>query len=252
MWLFWLILIIIIFIIVLGIVFKILKLVLKVLSIFFLIIVVVSGILGFFVYDDVMDLKQGLSEQDNLLILQKDNQIFTGIKANFGQLSEQQQESFQPLTNDQVIEYGGYYNNQQYELIKQDNYKVFFIDYTVFQDIEHVEIEDEEFSNEFILTLLESNDPDNVFKTELKNKGYHDAEISRITLDNPKSHFFVMLFNEKIQKDKFFLVKELKNKNIIVYPETITFKVINYLSVDFVIDKLSGLVDDTSDKVQEE
>tara|TARA_Y100000294_G_scaffold167819_1_gene177379 strand:- start:42 stop:776 length:735 start_codon:yes stop_codon:yes gene_type:complete len=221
--------------------FKVVKQVLKLTFLITILTIVVLGLFSYLVYQDMGDLKENFSFNDNLLILQNENQLLTGVKLNFEKISDfEELEAFNSLSQDQINEYNPYYTNEEYDKILGDHYKILFIDYNTFQDIQEIEVLNKAYSNEFVLQVLESQNP-----MELLTPKSLNIKSS----ENIKPILFTMLLTEKIKLQKStFLITEMKNKNIRVYPETITFKIIKYIPVDFMQDQLAKI----SEKVKQE
>ncbi len=251
MWQLWSIIAIIIIALVLLFSFKIIKSIFKLASIFVILLLVVFGVFSYLVYLDIMDLQENFPEKDNLFILYKDNSLLTGIKIKLNEVQElEEKESLNILSQDKINTLNQYYGNQEFDKILENNYKIILINYDVFNDIEQVDLQKEKFSNEFVLGIMESSQPDDILKQELIKRDYNELLVDKAIPEDVKSSFFILLLNKKIEKEPLFFITEIKSKNVIIYPETLTFQVIDYLSIDFIKEKLSSLIPESPNQVE--
>ncbi len=238
---------ILITIIVLAFFYKVFKTILKYFLAVTLLIVIVIGIVGYMTYRDIADLRENLMKEDNLFILQNNNQVLAGFSMNIDDLKDLKDFndiSLNYLTPNQILQYNVYYNKGQYKKMLGENYKIFFVNYDLFKDISDISVSGESFENDFLLMVLESSNPINILKDEFMRRGQKSSSIgANLISDDLKAKIFLMLLIKKMEKEKspLFLITELDTGKIKVYPETMTFKVLDYIPTSFIKNKFSSL-----------
>lgn len=156
------------------------------------IIIIIACIITFFVVADVVKFSNGMKNQEVVFLLKEDESVKTGFFFQAGEVTD-------TLSNDMLNDYTSYYQSESYEMILGGRHKLFIF------DLNELSYDDNK-SND-ILDFLK-NDPDD------------DAKIVS------SFHYLVV---ENMQDDPLYLVKEYKNGNIVIYPETLTFKILKLI-----------------------
>jgi len=227
-------------IVILKIVTKLIKAVLMILIIAFLI----TSIFGFFTYQDSVELKNNLENELNLVLLQDNEKIVAGFVAT------DFEEEAEFLTISQVAEYQNSFKKQDYKKMLGDNYKMFIIEIKAFDLVdEELYFNGKKTSKSFLYTLLKSNDPISLYKSET---GIDPALNGNSDPMEFKANIFAVLFSEAIDKrGTFFIFGEYKKKNIIVYPETIVFKFMGLIPTSFVKNMFENAKNSTINKINQ-
>ena len=225
--------ILLVFLIVFKFVFKIFKY----FMIAFILLIIVIGVSGYFIYRDAVSLANNFPTQNKLILINID-------KIESGFIISTDEPIF--LTQDKVNIYNQFYQNGNYKSILENNYKLIIL------KIDKIEFTDQVLDYQgfmldkvLVLETIKSDDP----KTYLYNLKFSDRYTKQdfdkqINVENIelKSAFGLLLFMQEYKKNGvFFIVKEFKKGNIIVYPETAVFKLIKILPNGFINDVLNKL-----------
>ena len=73
-------------VLILILVFKLLKHFFKIFALVVLVLIIISTVASYFIYQDVMDLKENFDKNDNLFILHQNDKLFTGLSLKFDEL----------------------------------------------------------------------------------------------------------------------------------------------------------------------
>ncbi len=197
----------------------------------FLILFLVFGVFGFLVYRDATDFKNKFTVSDNLLLLEDNGKILTGFVLHPGG---------EPsiLTDQQLRDFTGYYNNNQYQNMIGSNYKMFIIKMSAFKTEGTVEYDGQQLERKRLIDSLRSDDPVGTFLQDVPGPARNNLADSA-TL---KVSFFVILYTNDFGTDPLKIVFSYKEGNIIIYPETMMFKIIKYIPLDMV--RSAGLLSD--------
>tara|TARA_Y100000310_G_C20553718_1_gene749449 strand:- start:465 stop:1118 length:654 start_codon:yes stop_codon:yes gene_type:complete len=181
----------------------------KLLKIYFLLnlsMIVIILIFSFFIYNDVMDMKENFSKSSNLLLLEDNGKALAGFVM---------QEPPQILTEEKLDQYSTYLIDDDYSKVLGSSYKLLLIDIEIISNLnqESFIVENEEFTKNEILTELRTSD----------NLEYRTA-------------LFSMIFSNYIigQGNVLYFLESYKKGNIFIYPETITFKLIKSVPLSLV------------------
>jgi len=177
-------------------VFKFVKSMVKALTILLVILVMLSVVFSFLVYRDIRDFRKDLKEGENLFILKDKEHFVTGFILSQGNQTD-------PIDNLEELE--THYNDKDYKKILGDKQRLFIFEY------EHLETEDD-------------------FSKILKN-GMGVLDILGISIDvdvESYAFMYIMLKNYK-DKDHMNFIKDYKEEKLIVYPETLMFRILKFV-----------------------
>ena len=230
------------------------------------IFLIIELILGFMIYLDAMELKDNFPTEEKTFLLEHNNNYVAGFKITD---TQELQNNAKFLTTLQIQSY----QSQQSQDMLRNSYKLIILNSAIFQDISTIEFTDMEFTKDYLMDLLESNNPieqlTNRFleKAKAKQLEEYSEELwpqieeqfeaqkeefvenfkSQLNIKDDaqlKALIFILLTAQITQEDPMIVLTEYRNDNIIIYPETITFKFIkiipNYL-LDFVSEKINNV-----------
>ena len=228
-------------------VFWLVKKVVKALFFTGLILLAAIIILGLFVYSDSIKLKENIATTDSLFLL-KDGKIYAGFRAKFGEQYGSEKKAY-IIEEDELAKFNQDLENNDLQSIKGDRYKIFFVRENTFDDIEFIQVYDEQITRTFALDLIKSDEAvESVAAAFAQRKGVEKElilqELKRdIRDDNEmRAMLFMRLFATKLENQgPLFIVRELKNKHIAVWPETSVFKAMRFVPLgilDNFIEKL--------------
>ncbi|MDP7610163.1 MAG: hypothetical protein QGH19_00145 [Candidatus Woesearchaeota archaeon] len=168
--------------------------------------IIIMLILSFFIYKDVMDMKDNFGKNSNLLLLEDNDKALTGFVM---------QEPPQILTEEQLDQYSTYLADDDYPKVLGSSYKLLLIDIETISNInqESFMVENEELTKNEVLTELRTS---------------NDIEY--------RAALFSMIFSNYIigQGNVLYLLESYKKGNIFIYPETIVFKLMKSVPLSLV------------------
>ena len=186
-----------------------------------MIIFLVLGVNLFFIYQDFTDLRENFGTSEKKVILKDENKLLTGLILSG---------KTEMMTDEQISEYSTYLQNKEYEKILDDSYKLLVFDYDIISNIDDPIIIDDK--------TLSKNQIDDILK--FGNNAEEKAEL-----------FSILLADEILNsKNPLFFFSEIKDENIIIYPETALFKTIKIIPLSFIKDVAGKMIDKTKDTVK--
>ncbi len=217
------ILAIIIILAILKFVFKMVKLVFWIAVILF----IITSVMGIFTYRDALDIKENLETQPKIFLLKENENIITGFSLeSFDEVSEY-------FDSTKISAYQKDFKDKNYKEMLGENYKMFIFDKDAF-DLSEKQIDfiGGKVSKQELYSVLKSNKPIEAYSSVAGT----DPRVYGI--ENPaefKGNIFALLFNEEFKsKGQLFILMEYKKNNVIVYPETASFKLIKLVPTSFI------------------
>ncbi len=212
---------IVVFVLVLVFVWGIFKKLFKVLFYAGIIIFLLIAANTYFLYKDVMDLRENFGVAEKKVILADEGRVLTGLLLN-------DETNF--LTASQLEEFSSYLENDDYEKILGDSYKFMIFDLDIISDIDgEIDIGDETITKEHAISVLNSN-------ADAREKA---ALFGAVLSGNILS-----------SKNPLFFFSEFKKGNIVIYPETALFKTIKIIPLPFIKDVGKKMFEKTKEKVK--
>ena len=179
--------------------------------------------LGYWVYNDTLDLKDHFINSSKIFLLEDKNGIIAGISVH--------QDEKEYITETIAEDYSNNIVNDDYNGILGDKYKLFVLNMDIFSRIETVNLFGKEISKGDFFMIMESENP----KVTLNNFFSADDPVFTMTLAGSKddadvkSRVFSYISGRLISKDPSLLLDSYREGDIVIYPETITFKLIKYM-----------------------
>ncbi len=190
----------IISLIVLFILYKFARGVFKILGFILFISTIILAIITVFVFVDIRDFKNHASDNNTLVLLKSDVVVAA--------MTFSSSEPPHGFGREEINAMNTAYANLDFDAIKADSYKAYFIDYdSIAQDAKDTSLMGLIVSKEKMADLLTSNDTNQ----EIKNA------------------IFTGLFLEQLSSDNLFLFTGYRNASIAIYPETALFLFIKYV-----------------------
>ena len=182
--------------------FKLIKNVAKSLLYSLIILVMLSGVFGFVLARDMRDFSRGMSEKTAIFLLKENNTIVTGFIIDQLNVSS-------AYTIENIDRYNNWYQEIEYSKILGTHYKLFVIDVKAYPE-----------TNDFNLYYVKE-----VFKGEQNIVDL--IEEAEDIPNNPAKAFMLLVINN-MRKDPLYLMKEYKKENLLIYPDSFMFKVLQY------------------------
>lgn len=164
-----------------------------------IVLLIIIALNTFFIYRDIVDLRENFSSSEKKIILVDGSKILTGFLFNGGV-------SF--LGGNQLDEYSTYLNNGDYEKILGDSYKLMIFDVDIASNLgNEIDIGGRTILRDDAISILRS-----------------EKEIS----PREKAALFSSILSTNIltSQNPLFFFSEFKKGNIRIYPETALFKMV--------------------------
>lgn len=218
-------------IIILFIVFKtILKAFFKLFFIVFIIIAIVSSGVVYLVARDVRDFQEKFTISDNLVLLEDNSRIISGfIIKKGGELAV--------VDDVKLQEYGNYYSSKDYNTMLASNYKLIIIKIAAFDKPGNIDFNGQQHDRKFLLDVVKAEKPVDTFLAGMLDK-LGIALVRQEDLESKdddarlKAAIFATFYTNDLGTNPVNIALEYKKGNILVYPETIMFKVIKFLPLN--------------------
>jgi len=213
---------IIVFIVVLVLIWGIFKKLFKLMFFAGIIISLLLILNLFFIYHDFKDLRENFSVLEKKVILKDGDKVLMGLVLN---------EDTELMTIKQLNDYSLLLKDDKYDKILDDSYKLMVFDVEIISNLDDkIEIEDEIFTQDQIITILKSKNTDKEEKASIFSTILEDEILS--------------------SRNPLFFFSEFKNGNIIIYPETALFKIVKFIPLSFIKDVGEKIFDKTKEKAQ--
>jgi len=209
-----------------------LKAITKLMVFLVLILVVLTAL----VYQDMENLKKGLKLNNNTFFLYEEERLYTGVTLKPLNNLTLTLDSFNYFTSEEIRELETKFRNKKYEDMLKSNYRVFFFTPAVIKKPLTQSIGVELDEND-MLEMIKSEDPYQLLAEKSQAKYNLSLEILKVELKNfygddekIKGFLFAALIANYFQKQGAGeLVKNIKDNQLMVYPESVSFKVIRYM-----------------------
>lgn len=176
----------------------------------------------YYIYQDIVDLRQNLDGSTKKIMLVDNNKVITGFLLN-GEVNL--------LSDGKLEEYSSHLKEKNYEKILENSYKLMIFNLNIVSDLntDEIELEDKTISKQDALSDLKS------------EKGMQE-----------KADLFGAILTEEVfsPKNPLFLFSEYKKGNIIVYPETAFFKAVKIMPLGFIRDKAEDMFGKAKEKAK--
>lgn len=224
------------FLVVLAVIFAVVKGVMKILFSIFTILIILSLVVSAFIASDLIELREKFPTEEKTMLLKDENKALTGWI-----LITLEDEDPALITQEQLDDYSVYLEEDNLDAILGNSYKLMLIDLDTLRELEgeSISMGDQEFSKEFLIAVLESDEPKELFREELGG----EPVMNELEL---KAAVFGILFSNV---GPITLVEQYKKDNMLFYPETPAFKVMKYLPVGIFKSVLETVVSKIEDKI---
>jgi len=204
-----------------------------IISVVLMIIIVLMLISGFFLYLDANDLREQFPISQKMFLYKTDNTIKTGMQGVFNDSIPIY------LDKEKIEEVNNLYKKKDYQKLLESNYKIFIMNRNSFDAVSgQIDFLDKKIQKEFLLNAIDSddailafvkefditNDPQtiNYTRSRLYEKFGSDEEF--------KGAIFSLLIDKALdQNGQSYMILEYKKNNIIIYPDSITLRIIKTL-----------------------
>jgi hypothetical protein len=207
--------------------------------IIFLILTIATTFFGVNVIQDVEELTNKFPTSQKLFILKDGSTLYTGFTGTFTDATDVV--SF--LDAAEIDELQTAYNTRNFEKMRGNHFKLILFDMTSFEHLDIVTSGDRTFLVSEMLDNIraantldravddlrsESNLPDTP-EIDVFLRNSLKEQIAVETDEDARAYSFVQLFSAALIDDPLFIVNTFKSGDIIIYPETITFKLAKFV-----------------------
>lgn len=211
------------------------------------IVIIASAVFGVNLFNDIRDLQENFPKAQKLLLLKEGNTLLAGFEGKL--FSSDDVLSY--TNKEQLTAFQQYYNVRDMRSLRGNYFKVIVFDASAFEQMElsvsgnaneildMIRV-DETLVHAVTRAIEKENLPDT---PETRNFLIKDFKAKGISSDEDMRAFlFMMLFKEALEKDPLFLMNGFKSGDIVVYPETITFKLAKIIPTDVLENTLATLM----------
>ena len=198
------------------------------------ILALLSIVFGINLFQDISELRENLPKAQNLILL-KNNNIITGFTGN---IISNNKVSY--LNESQINSYKELYEKEDFDSMKDQYYKLIIIDKDIFDGDGKIVFNNHNVSVSKVISLIESNNAleDSVsliisMENLIENNNLRNYIKDRLKSENGvlidndmKAILFASLIN---QEDKAALLNGVKTNKVLIYPNTITFKIVKII-----------------------
>ncbi len=201
---------------------------------------------GGFLYLDVTNFSNNFYTSSNMFILTEDNEVLTG----FDGMMEMETDKPHFFTKEDIETMTALYQEEDYDGMIGDNYKMFIIDMEAFKTLEkNISIDEYNFTLEFVHGLIKSNTTTEDYIDELLNRKnvsekYQDLLKEDLLKQTEKdigddyafkgALFASGMLGSALEEQKtLFLFKNLQYGRMKIHEETLLFKSIKYMPVPY-------------------
>lgn len=211
---------------------KTFKIVTKVLLLLILILLVLIML----VYKDMNDLRKGFSENNNTFFLYDDGKLYSAVTLKPMTSAHLGIDSFNYFKTEDVSEIEQALNNKEYDALFKNNYRIFILRPDILNksyklklgaELNQNDLLEIIMSNNSFLILAEKTQESYGLEVHTLRKGLKDMYGDE---EKIKGYLFAALLANYFQtQNPGELIMNIKEKNLLVRPESISFKIIRYL-----------------------
>ena len=222
--------------------FRLIKNVFKAAIYVFVLLAIVLFVAGVWVYTDAAEFRKNIQEKPLTFILVEDDEMLAGTK-----ILNMRDVDYLLFSNSTISEYQEYFNNKNFEKIRGDSYKLFVFNFSVLENYKkNFSYRKYNITHEEAMTFLKSDMPiddavdyfakaynqeNDVFK-----EGFKEELLDSFENDHKfKGALFSFFVADMLPTQTLYIVKNMKSKEITVYPETAMFKALNYIPESWVL-----------------
>ena len=208
----------------------------KIITKIMLFLIMVLVIMTVLVYNDMNGLKTGFAEKNNTFFLYKNKTLYSAITLKPLAKSDLGIDSFNYFTLAEIEKAEQELNQENYESLLKNNYRILIIKPGLINRSYNLKL-GRDFNQDDLLEVILSKDPFMVVAE--KTQETYGLELEELkdglkqvyeSKEKLKGYLFAGLLANYFQTQKpGELIVNIKNRNLRVRPETISFKVIRYL-----------------------
>lgn len=227
----------IILIIAAVIIFKITKTVIKTVILTIAIFLVMLIIAGFVLVADIRDFQENFPTKQNIYLFEyPEGHIATGVKGKF---SQDLHESMNLIDEETLKNYRDDYSKSNLDSILGNSYKIMIVKEDLFEEMETVSFFDGgELTKEEFFDIMSSEKPidlfiDNIVPYPVHRDSFRQQVMEEFDISSDSEFkgmiFMIGFFSLVEEKGGFFLLNNIRQGNVNVYPKTLLIDMIGIL-----------------------
>ncbi|MBN2111959.1 hypothetical protein JW707_02555 [Candidatus Woesearchaeota archaeon] len=187
---------------------------------------------GILIYYDTKEFTKGFSENDSLFLLESEGEIIAGFV-----MTPDQEEHGAVVINETIRQE---FRNSDYDaMLRSGNfYKLMIFNETCFDNLDEIELgEDLNITKDTVFSIIKSEKSiDDYADWIISEKGYspgvkfsiiQNLKEEGIEVDSQmKGFMFRLVYSQANIDDSAFLIRRYRERKVIIYEETLTFKMI--------------------------
>ena len=232
---------------------------------------IVLGVLGFFVWQDLTDIKENFSTGRKMFLMKSNNDYIAGIV-----IRELDNPDTMTYISEELL---ANYKDLSFSEIKDNNFKIFIMKEQFFEPTNSLKINKLMISKEQLLIFLRDENPIDSFieyfikqnkessiKKAIEDSSLEDNEETRQQFEHSYNEnknelaasikadlgistnsqmkgmlFSVLMFETLNSQDQTYLLEQYQKNNLIIYPETLIFSIVKLVPLSTVKDKIEAL-----------
>lgn len=205
-----------------------------------IVVIIALVFMTYLVYKDVNDLKNGFKDNNNTFFLYEEDSLYAGVILKpLGQLIITL-DAFDFYTPEQMEMLREYFADNDYKKMLNNSKRLFFFTPTAINKSFKVDI-GVELDEADMLEVLKSNQPFREVANKIAKQGSSSESSSAAVIieglkevygdeEKLKGEIFAAMIGNYFQKQKpRELIRHIRSKELMVYPESISFKLIRYI-----------------------
>ncbi len=211
-----------------GIIARVVKGMLKGFFLVSMTLTMIMAVASYLINLDAADFQQGWETKPKIFLLEDKDYLISGFKV------DPDKNETGPIPIDTLKSYRESFSAKDYDKILGKNHRLFIIDMEAFDGTSGLNILNKDLTLDQVKSIINSGAPNKEFtklilgqEMDIK-EDFEKDEMLRSTL-------FAGIFAKAMQeRGTFFVIEEVKNQNIRVYPEGAMFKMLRLIPIGFI------------------
>lgn len=188
----------------------------------------IMAVTSYFIYVDAADFQQGWETKPKLFLLEDKDYLVSGFKV------DPDKNETGPIPVEALKNYRESFSVKNYDKVLDGNHRLFIIDLEAFNGVSGLNILNKDLTLEQVKSIINSGAPNKEFTKLILGQEMEIKEDPEKD-DMLRSTLFAGIFAKAMQeRGTFFIIEEVKNQNIRVYPEGAMFKMLRLIPIGFI------------------
>jgi hypothetical protein len=187
---------------------KVISGVFRIIGYVLLIMVIITGIFSFLLINETMSISQGTKDKPSVFLIQEEEKLVSGFTVNVMNLS-----TAKALSTKDIDKAQEYLDDEDMKSILGDGFRLIIIDTQAFP-------KNDKFNPDTVMAYVKGENKYSWLLDDLKPASFPDTKTSA----------FAVLVALSIKQDPTFLLKGYRAGTIIIYPDSLVFKIMKTFS----------------------